>query len=88
DEIAARVGLDFFGVDGALLPDGRLLVFEANACMRVPQVRPRADFAYKNDYTRRVIEAFERMILDKIEAPRRQDDAAARPAPLTAPVAS
>jgi len=87
DEIAARLGLDFFGVDGALLPDGRLLVFEANACMRVPAIRPRDD-AYKNESTGRVIDAFERMILDKVQAHRRQDAAASRPAPLAAPVAS
>lgn len=29
----ARLGLDYFGVDCSLRPDGRLLVFEANPCM-------------------------------------------------------
>ncbi|HBD18905.1 MAG TPA: hypothetical protein DC063_01580 [Arenimonas sp.] len=29
------LGLDYFGIDAALLPDGRLLVFEANAAMNV-----------------------------------------------------
>jgi glutathione synthase/RimK-type ligase-like ATP-grasp enzyme len=32
-EIAARTPLDFFGIDFDLLPDGRILFFEANAAM-------------------------------------------------------
>ncbi len=31
--IRQRIGLDFFGLDAAILPDGRLVVFEANATM-------------------------------------------------------
>lgn len=33
--IADALGLDYFGIDASLLPDGRLLVFEANATMNV-----------------------------------------------------
>ena len=33
--IRAAVGLDHFGLDVCLRPDGELLVFEANACMNV-----------------------------------------------------
>ena len=33
--IRAAVGLDHFGLDLSLRPDGELLVFEANACMNV-----------------------------------------------------
>lgn len=33
DRIRTAVGLDYFGVDCSLRPDGTLLVFEANACM-------------------------------------------------------
>ncbi|WP_293404302.1 hypothetical protein [Phenylobacterium sp.] len=33
--IRATVGLDHFGIDVSLRPDGELLVFEANACMNV-----------------------------------------------------
>jgi hypothetical protein len=32
-EMARRLGLDYFGIDASLRPDGRLLLFEANACM-------------------------------------------------------
>lgn len=34
-EIATRVGLDFFGVDCNIDEDGRVLLFEANACMNI-----------------------------------------------------
>jgi glutathione synthase/RimK-type ligase-like ATP-grasp enzyme len=30
-----RLGLDYAGVDFSLLPDGRVLLFEANACMKI-----------------------------------------------------
>lgn len=33
-EIHRRIGVDFYGVDFGILPDGRLLFFEANAAMR------------------------------------------------------
>jgi hypothetical protein len=35
EEVVARLGLDFGGIDCALLPDGRVLLFEANATMLV-----------------------------------------------------
>jgi glutathione synthase/RimK-type ligase-like ATP-grasp enzyme len=33
--LARRLGLDYFGIDCSLRPDGTLLIFEANACMNV-----------------------------------------------------
>ena len=33
--IARTVGLDYFGVDCSIRPDGQVLVFEANACMNI-----------------------------------------------------
>lgn len=33
--IRERMGLDYFGIDCSLMPDGRLLVFEANVCMKI-----------------------------------------------------
>lgn len=33
--IIDRVGLDYFGIDCSLRPDGSLLIFEANACMNI-----------------------------------------------------
>ncbi len=34
-EMARRLGLDYFGIDASIRPDGRLLVFEANATMNM-----------------------------------------------------
>jgi hypothetical protein len=34
-EIAARIPLDFYGIDFDILPDGRLVFFEANAAMNI-----------------------------------------------------
>ena len=34
-EMARRLGLDYFGIDASIRPDGRLLVFEANATMNI-----------------------------------------------------
>lgn len=34
-EIATRLGLDFFGVDCSIDEEGRVLLFEANACMNI-----------------------------------------------------
>lgn len=34
-EIRARIGLEFFGIDFDLMPDGRLLFFEANAALNI-----------------------------------------------------
>ncbi len=62
-EIYNRIGLDFFGIDCAVLPNGKLLVFEANPCMFV---RPREHFPHRRTATRRIIDAFEKMIIAKI----------------------
>ena len=32
-QIGQRIGLDYFGIDASIRPDGSLLLFEANACM-------------------------------------------------------
>jgi hypothetical protein len=44
-EIKKRVGLDFFGLDCAFMPDGRILFFEANASMNF--VRDRSDAPWR-----------------------------------------
>jgi hypothetical protein len=46
DRLAAEVGLDFFGVDFGLSPEGELLLFEANATMNVffPDADPIWDY--------------------------------------------
>ncbi len=59
--IAARLDLDYAGIDFSVLPDGRVLVFEANATMLV---HPETDamFAYKNEAVAVILAAVDRMI--------------------------
>ena len=53
-EIQARIGLDFFGIDGAIGPDGRLVVFECNASMLVRHTDRPAMFDYKRKPAERI----------------------------------
>jgi hypothetical protein len=63
--IGARLDLDFAGIDFAMLPDGRLLVFEANATMLVHPEED-ADFAYRNPAVARILDAFEAMVAGRL----------------------
>ena len=64
EEIGARLGLDYGGVDFSLLPDGRVLVFEANAAMLVhPEDDPA--FAYRNKLMEVIQSAFTRLLVRK-----------------------
>lgn len=65
--IGARLDLDFAGIDFTLLPDGRLLVFEANATMLVhPEDEP--VFAYRNPAVAHILDAFEAMLARRLAA--------------------
>jgi len=59
--IGARLDLDFAGVDFGVLPDGRLLVFEANATMLV-HPEPVGEFSYKNPFAERITAAFQALV--------------------------
>jgi glutathione synthase/RimK-type ligase-like ATP-grasp enzyme len=59
--IGERLGLDFAGIDFGLLPDGRLLVFEANATMLIHPERE-ACFAYRNPAVHAIQSAFDAML--------------------------
>ncbi|MGN6578391.1 MAG: hypothetical protein ACTHJ1_00175 [Bordetella sp.] len=62
-EIGERLDLDYCGVDFSLLPDGRVLVFEANATMLVhPENGDDAVLCFKNPYVQRIFDAFESML--------------------------
>jgi tetratricopeptide (TPR) repeat protein/glutathione synthase/RimK-type ligase-like ATP-grasp enzyme len=56
--IGRRLDLDYAGLDFSLTPDGRVLVFEANATMLV-HPEPPGEFAYKNPYVDRITAAFQ-----------------------------
>ncbi len=59
--IGKRLGLDYAGIDFGLLPDGRLVVFEANATMLVHSERdPR--MTYRNPAVAAICSAFEATI--------------------------
>ncbi len=59
--IGRRLDLDYAGLDFSLLPDGRVLVFEANATMLV---HPETDtaLARKNLYVERITSAFQALV--------------------------
>jgi tetratricopeptide (TPR) repeat protein len=58
--IRDRIGLDYFGIDFGLDPDGHLVVFEVNASMLVHDQNP--EFPYKDPYIRRIKVAFDGML--------------------------
>ena len=65
-EAAHRLGLDYAGMDCTVLPDGRVLVFEANATMLVHLRESRKIFAYKHTHVPRIIDAMSEMVLRRI----------------------
>lgn len=60
--LAGRVGLDYFGLDCTLLPDGRVLVFEVETGMLVHAADSPEIFPYKARCVSRIFRAVERMI--------------------------
>ena len=67
-EIGKRLDLDYAGVDFSILPDGRILVFEANATMLVHPEAEVSEFAYKNPAVARIVEAFQALLAEAAEA--------------------
>jgi glutathione synthase/RimK-type ligase-like ATP-grasp enzyme len=60
--IAARVGLDYCGIDCGLMPDGRLVVFEIETGMIVHDWDPPDIYPYKQECIRVIRQATETMI--------------------------
>ena len=60
-----RLGLDYFGIDCAEAPDGRLLLFEVDVAMAVHDLDPASTFPYKKPVIRRLFDAFCRMLQDR-----------------------
>ncbi|MFM0505137.1 hypothetical protein [Paraburkholderia caffeinilytica] len=58
--IGTRLDLDYGGIDFTVLPDGQVLVFEANATMLAHFERETGALAHKNTYVQRIVDAFER----------------------------
>jgi tetratricopeptide (TPR) repeat protein len=64
EAIAVALDLDYAGIDFSVLPDGRLLFFEANATMLVHPEDDQA-FGYKNRAVRIILDAFDAMVARK-----------------------
>ncbi len=60
--IAARLGLDYVVIDCSELPDGRLLLFEADIAMVIHSIDSPAIFPYKQGHMTKVFDAFRAMI--------------------------
>jgi tetratricopeptide (TPR) repeat protein len=61
--VRERFGLDYFGIDCGLDPDGRLVVFEVNASMLVHD--DNAEFPYKAPFVRVIKNAFDAMLRNR-----------------------
>jgi glutathione synthase/RimK-type ligase-like ATP-grasp enzyme len=57
--VGQALDLDYCGVDFSVLPDGRLLIFEANATMLAHSEDPAGPFAHKNPHVDRIAQAFQ-----------------------------
>ncbi|MEO9116437.1 MAG: RimK family alpha-L-glutamate ligase [Gemmatimonadaceae bacterium] len=60
--VAQRIGLDYFAIDCAEAPDGRLLLFEAGTGMIVHAMDPVDMFPYKQVQMREIFRAFLEML--------------------------
>ena len=60
--ISARLGLDYVVIDCSELPDGRLLLFEADIAMVIHSIDSLAIFPYKHAHMAKVFSAFRDMI--------------------------
>jgi len=61
EAIAKRMDMDFAGIDFTITPDGRVVVFEANANMSV-YMSGGDEYSYKKPYVTAIVEAFRAMI--------------------------
>jgi hypothetical protein len=67
EAMAQRMDLDYCGVDFSILPDGKLLIFEANATMLVhPEERQEA-LKFKNWHVQNILDAFDQLLDRRIE---------------------
>jgi hypothetical protein len=60
--IGKRMDLDYAGIDFSIMPDGRILVFEANPTMLVHPENVSGALAHKNTYVRQILDAFEDLL--------------------------
>ena len=61
-QVARNLDLDYGGMDCSILPDGRVLLFEANACMLLHLDDSQAEFPYKHQTVPLIRDAITRMV--------------------------
>lgn len=66
EEIARRVGLDYFGIDCSVLEDGRVLIFEIDPAVIVHLADSVELYPYKHKYVPRIPAALERLIRSSV----------------------
>jgi hypothetical protein len=69
--VAQRLDLDYAGADFTLLPDGRVLLFEANATMLTHAELEDGPLAHKNPHVSRIFAAFDAMLDSVLDRGRR-----------------
>ena len=62
EAIQQRIGLDYWGLDCAEMPDGRLLIFEVTSAMLIHRMDPADVFPYKAQHMTSVFAAFYRLL--------------------------
>ena len=62
EEVGRRMDLDYGGLDFSVLPDGRVLVFEANATMLVHPEAEDGLLAHKNPAVQAILTAFQALV--------------------------
>lgn len=67
EAIAERMDLDYAGVDFSILPDGKLLIFEANATMLVHLETYHEALKFKNWHVLNIFDAVEQMLNRRME---------------------
>lgn len=77
-ETARRLDLDYGGIDCTLTADGRLLLFEANACILLHLDEPADAFPAKHRHVPTIREAFTRLVRERAGRGASLDSAAAR----------
>lgn len=67
EALRRRIGLDYFGIDSAELPDGRLLIFELDVAMAVHNMDDPQVFPYKRIAMRKLFDAFVETVRKKAD---------------------
>jgi tetratricopeptide (TPR) repeat protein len=71
EAIGRRLALDYAGVDFGLSPDGRVLLFEANAAMVINPPDPDPLWDYRRPAIERALDAARRMVAERAEGSER-----------------